>query len=365
MLRPKATLLAALGLALAAVTGADAITFQEIARFDVSGASSDVASPDFIGNNPSAVAWDAGKLYVAGFVNGPASAQSAIIEVTNAGSTGANVATFSSAFGGLTTPNTRGFSGLDLENGVLAAAYDDGAADPNGIRAFNAATNTQTWAKNARGGSGVAHDPGFASVDSGVAWATFGSGRRSLQNTATGADIYTTANGMIITDFGGSFWRDLDFDQSTGDLYARRANDVLKTTRTGGNSGTVSVIVDTNENAPFVAGQNIDFMATADFGDLVVYNDRASTLGGQSFFDVVKVIDPAGAAASALFSFTYGAPALGVGYYDFDFDTASQTLAIVDFSSRNVHIFQVVPEPSALGLLVAAAMGCLGRRRNG
>lgn len=341
----------------------EAVTFTEIARFDVSDASADTAASNYIGNNPSAVAWDGSQLYVAGFNSGGPTA--GIVEITNATSTGINAATFGSAFGSYATPNSRGYSGLDLEAGVLAAAYDDGGADANGIQAFDTATNSQTWAKSARGGSGVGHDPGFGGADAGVAWLTFGSGRRPLQDTATGADIYTTGSGMIITDFGGSFWRDIDFDQSTGDVYMRRANDLVKATRTGGNSATVSVIADTNENGPFTAGQNVDFIASEDFGDVVIYNDRPNTNTG-SFADIVNVIDSAGASLSSTFHLIGGGTiADGTGYYDFDFDTASQTLAVMDFSNRNVHIFQLaVPEPGAVCLLAIGALGLLGTRRS-
>lgn len=339
-----------------------AVTFQEVARFDVA-AASDLAAGSYIGNNPSAVAWNGRQLYIAGFNASGAATDTAIVEVTNALSTGVNVATLGSTFGALSTPNLRGYSGLDLEGAVLAAAYDDGGVDPNGIQAFDANSNTQSWARSARGGSGVAHDPGFASVDSGVAWLTFGSGRRSLQDTVTGADIYTTGDGMIITDFGESFWRDLDFDQDTGDVYMRRSNDLLKATRTGGNSATVSVLVDNLSNGSFVAGQNLDFMATDASGDIVIYNDRPTT-GAATFADTVKVIDPSGAALSASFALIGGgSPVDGVGYYDFDFDPVTQTLAIADFGNRNVHIFRVVPEPASIVLALLGATALIARRR--
>ncbi len=363
MIRTQLIITLALFTTLSYECESEAVTFTEVARFDVSDASTDSLASNYIGNNPSAVAWDGTQLYIAGFNSGRPSA--GIVEVTNATATGINAATFGTAFGSLATPNSRGYSGLDFEAGVLAAAYDDGAPDPNGIQAFDSATNTQTWAKNARGGSGVGHDPGFGGADSGVAWLTFGSGRRPLQDTATGADIYTTGTGMIITDFGGSFWRDIDFDQSTGDVYMRRANDLVKATRTGGNSATVSVIVDTNENGAFTAGQNVDFIASEDFGDIVIYNDRPTT-ATSSFADTVNVVDSSGTALSSTFHLIGGGSiADGVGYYDFDFDTASQTLAIVDFSNRNVHIFQVaVPEPGTVCLVALGALAFVGSRRS-
>ncbi|MEQ8847728.1 PEP-CTERM sorting domain-containing protein [Botrimarina sp.] len=357
------TSLAAL-VAVSVASVASAATLVEVARFDVSGATADSADPNFIGNNPSAVAWDGTRLFVAGFNSSGGNAQTAIIEVTNAGATGLNAAAFGTAFGALTTPNLRGYSGLDVRGGVLAAAYDDGGADPNGIQAFDAA-NSQLWAKSARGGSGVAFDPGFSGDGAGVAWTTFGSGRRALQDTATGADIYTTGDGMIINDSsidGGSFWRDMDFDPTSGDIYARRSNAIIKSTRTGANSvtGTTSLVpVDTSAN--FVNGQMVSFLSDTLAGDLLIYNDRATGGTGQAFADVVKLMTPDGAAEAASFVLLDGGPvADGNGYYDFDYDVASGTVALMDFANRNVHIFSIVPEPASamtlgLGLLLAAA----------
>lgn len=356
------TLLACLFLAPNAALSA---TFVEIARFDVS-ASADANSTSYIGNNPSAVAWDGRQLFIAGFNSSGAQADTAITEITNAGAAGLNVATLSDSFGVLSTPNLRGYSGLDLKDSILAAAYDDGGADANGIQALDASTRTQTWAKNARGGSGVAFDPGFAGADQGVAWTTFGSGRRALQDAATGADIYGTSDGMIINTGSGSFWRDMDFDPASGDLYARRSNGVIMSTRTGGNSVTaITELVPIDTGADFVAGHMISFLSGTPDGDLLIYNDRPATQSNQPFASVVKVIDTAGAAQSAVFNIIGGGvPADGNGYYDFDYDPTTRTLAIADFANRNVHIFGVVPEPTASVLLIAAfATGATRRTR--
>ncbi len=342
-----------------------AATFVEIARFDVS-ASANSAGATYIGNNPAAVAWNGRQLYIAGYNASGATANTAIVEVTNANSTGLQTATLGAPFGVLATPNLRGYSGLDIQGTVLAAAYDDGAADPNGLQAFDTNSNTLSWAKNIRGGSGVAFDPGFASADAGVAWTTFGSGRRALQNTATGADIYTTANGMIINDTTvntGSFWRDMDFDPATGDIYARRSNAIIKSTRTGGNTvtGTTSLIP-VNPAADFTSGQNLSYLSDTVDGDLLIYNDRPSGAAA-SFSAVVKVMDTLGVAQAANFVLIGPAPANGAGYYDFDFDAATQTLALVDFANRNVHIFSVVPEPASFGLVLIGLLGAAARRR--
>ena len=220
-------------------------------------------------------------------------------------------------------------------------------------------SGTQSWAKNARGGSGVAFDPGFGGADSGVAWTTFGSGRRALQDTATGADIYTTANGMIITpDFGSSFWRDMDF-AANGDMVARRANDVVFFDRTGGNSGSASILVDV-ANADFVAGQNVAYVGGSPFGDFVIYNDRSTTSGGQLASVVLTAVDLSGTQLTITIDGAGFDP--GNGYYDFSYDAATQTLAIVDFANNEVVIYRV-PAPGAVGMLGLAGLMAARRRR--
>ena len=69
------------------------VTFQEIARFDVA-SSGNIANPEYIGNNPSAVAWNGRQLYIAGFNASGATNPAGIVEITNAASTGLVTATY-------------------------------------------------------------------------------------------------------------------------------------------------------------------------------------------------------------------------------------------------------------------------------
>lgn len=339
------------------VAAADAgtISMRELGRVELTAAmfSGDSAT----GQTGSAVAWNGSNLFVAGFQNGASSTGTTgiirIDDVFGANSIGAQ-------FGINAAPGSRGFSGLDISGNLLVAAFDDGAADPQGITAWDLA-GAQQWAKNARGGSGVGIDPGFAGVDAGVAWTTFGSGRRALQNSATGADIYTTANGMIITpDFQGSFWRDMDF-ASDGDMVARRSNDVVLFNRTGGNSGSASLLVENNENGPFTNGQNVAYVESAEFGDFVIYNDRVNGNLGQDAANVIKAVGLDGTDLSLNIFGTAGFE-LGNGYYDFSWDAASQTLAILDFQNREVIIFEV-PAPGAAAVLGLGGLVATRRRR--
>ncbi len=370
--RMQSSWLAALAIIGFAVTPvvAQTVVLNEIARVDV---SAEFNSTTANGSNPAAVAWDGTNLFVAGFNNSGVDGSVGIVRYDNALTSAVVGPQFAQLAG---TPNARGYSGLDISGGSLAAAYDDGGADANGLQAFDLA-GSQNWAKNIRGGSGVAFDPGFASPveggtdGSGVAWTTFGSGRRALQNTPDGADIYTTGNGMIITpDFQGSFWRDMDFDDQ-GNLVARRSNDLTKLTRTGANSGTTGFIVDNDENGPLVNGQNVAFMygIDADSDSWVLWNDRASAGTGQAATDVLKVSRFDGTAGTLAINLLGargpggGGLPDGNGYYDFSWDADSDQLALLDFSSRTVHIFSVVPEPaSGVLLLIGLAFACRKRK---
>ena len=126
------------------------IGLYELARFDLSLTAND-SNAQFIGSNPIAVGWNGSKLYIAGFNSGTATATTAIIEVTNAASvtnftaSGFLTPTYSSTFAGLSSPASRGYTGLAMQGGQLAASFDGGSNNQNGIQMFDAATNTQSW----------------------------------------------------------------------------------------------------------------------------------------------------------------------------------------------------------------------------
>jgi hypothetical protein len=348
-----------IGAVLAAGLAASAsgqISMREVQRIDLFELNND-QSNTFIGTNVAAIAWNGSDLFAAGF-NGAAASGTGVARYS-----GGSFQLMQFISG---TPGARGFSGLDISGDRLAAAYDDGAADAQGLQVFDTGTNAVLWSKNIRGGSGVAFDPGFGGAGSGVAWTTFGQGRRFLQDTETGADIYggsAAENGMIISpDFEGSFWRDMDF-AANGNMVARRSNDVTFLSRTGPNAGSASLLVENNENGPFIAGQNVAYVDNSAFGDFVIWNDRTSNDLGQSAADALRVTDLDGNSLSlSLELLGGGSLADGNGWYDFSWDAASGTLAVLDFANRNVHIFQV-PAPGAAGLLGLAGLTAARRRR--
>ncbi|MCA8973934.1 MAG: hypothetical protein KDC98_04395 [Planctomycetes bacterium] len=311
------------------------VTLTHLGTVDVS-STSVATNPEYIGVNPSAVAWDGTDLFVAGFNNAASSGTTAIVKVSNA----LTAPTYGTPFGVYAaTPGSRGYSGLDITTGQLAAALDTGASIPEGLTTWDL-NGTPMWSKDIRGGSGVAFDPGFfGAVDWGTAWTTFSSGRRSLQDNQTGADIYTPSTGMIINAGTGTLWRDMDFDPFTGDIWLRRSNELVFAERVGGNVLTNNTVLVMPTRADFVNMQNLA-VVRQQHERVIFWNDRAMASNGQSFDLVVHCTRTSDAADLVIDYGTFTA-ATGSGAYDFSYDDASQTLAISDFSNRKVYIFAV------------------------
>jgi hypothetical protein len=338
--------------------GTPSLTFTHLGTVDLS-STANPANAEYIGSNPAAVALSNGTLFVAGYNNSGSVVNTGIVTVSGALS---GSPTIGAAFGVRSTPGLRGFSGLDISGSTLCAAFDPGSSVADGIAAYDAGTGALLWQTTARGGSGVGVDPGpggnFDPAGSGAGWTTFGSGRRALNDLASGAAIYTTGDGMIINGAGtGTFWRDMDYDDATGNIWLREGNNVISATRTGNNSITGTTLVVDETEADFVPGQNIAYLQGL---GAVIYNERSTTAGGQDFYNSVRLIDEAG--NSLIADFGSYAPAASSAYYDFSYDAASTTLAILDFANRTVDLFDVAPfENSGVSYCEGQSCPCLNQ----
>ena len=331
-----------------AVCGLDLV---ETARFNIDAASADDTQPEFIGSNPSSVAWSGSRLFVGGYNNSGTFQDLGVVEVLGATATGlVDVTSFTVVAGYEFTPNGRGVMAMDVshDGDSLSIGYDDGlSGTPGGYAVYNTSDLSLRWSADERGSSGTAFDPGFNGVGAGTAFGAFQSGRRILRDTGTGTSIYDTTNGMIWYDgVGGTLTRDMDFDPATGDLYVRHNNFLSKATRTAENGLMPEGVINSVTAGDLINLQNLAFMGQVNdggaVGDFLIFNDRTSGAGMQAFSDVVQIIDTDGNLQSANFAFLDGAtPDTGVGGYDFDYDPASGTLAVMDFANRNVHIFEV------------------------
>jgi len=332
-MRLPSPLLAFAALASFAGHGSAQVAMALLAEFDVGAVG--------IGPGLGAVAWNGTDLVVAGFNSGSTLQTVAMARCSNALTAPQWNAPFGAQAGTITQ---RGFVNLAFAaNGQqLAVGYDNGAAPVASAALQLWSAGTMLWAKPGRGSSGVGFDPGFAGQGSGVAWARFGTSGRALQVTSSGADVWTFVDGMPLNVVGqGTFFRDLDFDPLTGDVYLRASNNVFVGVRTGGNACTPVVLVDTAE-ADTVPAQNIAVVRAAS-GAALLWNDRTSVAAGQAWATSIRASRLDGT-PQAIDWGTF-APATGTGAYDFSFHPGSNTLAIADLANRKVHLFAVTVPP--------------------
>ncbi|MBB6051395.1 PEP-CTERM sorting domain-containing protein [Armatimonas rosea] len=336
------------------------------------------------GIQPSAVAWDGTNAWVGVYNNSGAAANTFIVPVANV----LTSPTVGTSFGTFSTSNTRGISSLSVNSsGTLIASLDNGANNASSIRAFTGSTGTQLWAlgdaaggnDSAKRGNGTAFDPGFNGTGTnagGAAFLSIGSGRRFVVNPTTGAYLNggTGGNADAIINFSptSTTWRDLAFDPATGDLYTRESNRIGKATRTSNNgfSGNASTTLVASVGATAVDSQNIAFVNNSATGNFLLVNNRASGASGQQLGTVLQAYTTTGTALTLAFTGIDPVATVGVGSYDFSYDSVSKTLAVSDFSNKQLYIFSVgasagsvAPEPGTLALCALGLGVGLGLRR--
>lgn len=317
----------------------------------------DPTSSAFIGSNPSAIAWDGADMYVAGWNNGRGNdTPHGIVRIADA----ANSSALGTAFGQRPTLNFRGYLSLDARNGQVAAAFENGGNDPQGLAIYNGATGALADSFETR--------PIYANWDPAVAggnavsWSQFGSGRLRVSDGNNLSNLlFDGSNGPVI--FGGStIWRGQDIDDSGNIAVSDGNGDINYFARTGPNSTAAAVTLASTTGFPQFTGNgiNVSIMNTS-FGDFVMYNDRG--VPGATLGSAINAVDLNGDAQTIEFLGLDPTFASATGWYDFDYDSATGTLAVVDFSNRLGWVFNVVPAPSSAMALGLAGLVALRRRR--
>jgi hypothetical protein len=310
----------------------------------------DPASASYIGSNPSAVGWNGQDLYVAGWNNGRGFVDHGIVGVANAASSDV----LGNGFGLIQTVDFRGYNSLDVDaQGRVLAGYDGGSANPQGLAIYDGSSGALLDSRNER--------PAFANFDPAnggdVAWSVFGSGRLRVvdQNNLSGPTTWDGTNGPVI--FAGStIQRGQDIDDN-GNITLNDANGQLTYfPRTGANSTGSGVALATG-----LAGGNGNNNAILNtgFGDFVMYNVR----GGGTYGSTIAAVDTAGNPIALTINGVDLSTATGTGWWDFDYDSATGTLAAVEFSTRQAFVFQVVPAPASAALLGLGGLAATRRRR--
>lgn len=327
---------------------ASGLTLNLVNQIDLTD-SQDPTSPSYIGANPATVAWDGTDMFVAGWNNGRGTVDHGIVGIPNAASSD----TLGNSFGLIETVNFRGYNSLDLRGDQLLAAYDGGSANALGLAIYDKSGGLLD-SRNLR--------PSFANWDpanqggNAVGWTQFGSGRLSV---ADGSDLsntlFDTVSGAFI--FAGStIQRGLDIDDS-GNIALNDSNGNLtyfeRTSPNGtGASATVAAGLGTGDG-------NRNAIMNTPFGDYVIFNRRSGATYGTS----LDLADTTGAAATLDVNGVDLSTLTSTGWWDFDYDSATNTLAAVEFSTRQAFVFDVVPSPGAAGLLGIAGLAAARRRR--
>jgi autotransporter-associated beta strand protein len=136
-------------------------------------------------------------------------------------------------------------------------------------------------------------------------------------------------------------------------VYGRSNNAVFKGVRDGANSTSAQPKIWTPFGEVSAVGQNIAFMSNTPAGSVLVLNDKDGTPNlpftnpADPTLEYVKLIDTSGSAVSGTWNFLGGGiPTSSAGYYDFSYDSTTQTLAVADATQNRVSIFRFgAPDP--------------------
>lgn len=279
-------------------------------------------------------------------------------------------------------PTTNGFVSLSTDGQTVVAATNNGGGDPDFLEAYNFATGAQLFSTDSATlgviGSSNADRFDGAAVDpvSGNIWITaFGiTGAQPVIIDPSGAAVAPPASptNLFVAGINSGF-RDISFDNATGDIYVRTVDGVSAGERVGpfdlaqpdGGGAGVDPVFALNDG--FNSAINVEYLPASFTGadPLVIANFRNLP---NTFAEQVLVVaaDGSGQVPATFLDIDGSAftpDSAGSGIYDFSFDPVNSLLYVADFSEGVVHVFTVVPEPSSFALLALAAGLVAGRRK--
>lgn len=370
MTRHLTRILLAAGMAATLCGQSPAATFQLVAQLDTAALNAGV---------PGSVAAYGDTLYIGGLFAG-----GQLHRISNPLGAASNAATFG---GGLPAGSTNGYVSLNTDGTTLVAATNNGGGAADVVQVYNFATNALNWASDSATLGitaaapndridGAAVDP----INGHVLLTGFGSGTQHLRSAAAPGSAIVGATSSLFdggTGNTGTGFRDVDFDNATGDIYLRAVNGVARGNRVGVTLGDYTRLDETTAGVQtivqladgFNSAINVEFLPANFAGgqELVIMNFRN---GANTFNDQVRVYDATtvnGLVAANFVGFDGVTPFTTAnaasGIYDFSYDPVNAVLYVSDFSTSQVHAFRYVPEPSALALLAAAAPLLARRRR--
>ncbi len=363
---------------------------------------SDASAPDFparyIGNAPTAIAFDGVNLYVGGANTSGGMVTVQIVRINNV--LGTPTYTLIPETIGQTEEAAAGYRGFDwdpasrrllatryrttaeasYEGAISLLTFDESGAlidiQRSHVSNFDDGAETGPAFDYGFGGAGFDYlpfDPAVTPIGDNVADgpvpATLYPGNQAIIGMFESVDgeyNLNTLPGLAYYDFLGVFWmisqtsaftdwRDLDVHPATGMIVARTENQLLISSRSSNNTPEAvplaGRITPPHGAASVPLGQNCEILHDLPAGDVVIWNNRWDTASGKPFdlvhhanslADETEVVINWFDVDGTPLTFGEGADiAHGNGLYAYSWDADSQTLAVCDSANKLVHFFSV------------------------
>lgn len=337
------------------------------------------------GQRPGSVAARGNHLYFGGLFGG-----ARLHHVTDP----MGAANLSSVFGGINNAATNGglgsaggtsngYTNMHTDGRTLVASTENGGGTRDVLQSYSFGTTNLNFGANSGPASlntqtgrldGAAVDP----VTGKIMTVGFGGDAQNFYDPATGAAVSVPAANILFFPGVGTGWKDVAYDQETGDLYLRSVGGIARGRRVAdgefqtltGGAGVQTIANNFDDSASAI---NVEFIPASAAGqDIVIGNGRG--FGGTTFAEKIRVYDSTppllgNNAIDTLVATTFvgldgvtpfSTTSADSGIYDFSWDPANRVLWVSDFSAQAIYGF-AVPAPSA-GMLLAGA-GLLAARR--